>query len=95
MALKAKEERNMKIGFFSLTNSEKSIFDDAMQRFCKGNDLRMLSKEEKEPLESYLYKENKFEATDDTSLASTVTELALKYDCLFIDEIIPVCYHSE
>ena len=95
MALKAKEERNMKIGFFSMTNSDNSIFDDAVQRFCKGNNIRMLSKEEKDPLKNYLYKESKYEATDDNSLTDTVTELAQKYDCLFIDEIIPACYHSE
>ena len=95
LALKAKEDENLRVGFVSLSESSKSIYDDAVRRFCEGNNIRMLSKEEKDSLKNYLYKESKYEATDDTSLTDTVTELAQKYDCLFIDEIIPVCYHSE
>ena len=92
LALKAKEDEKFDVGFVSMGRASESIFNDAVRRFCEGNNMRMLPDEERAPLQNYL--QNKL-ANDDIALTNTVTELSKKYDCLFFDEILLESYHSH
>ena len=78
----------MEVGFVSLTKGSKSIFDDAVGRSCEGNKIRMLSNEERAHLYKLLYHST-------SKIDDFVTELAKKYNCLFIDEISMESYHSD
>ena len=81
----------MRVGFVSLSEASKCIYDDAVRRFCKGNNISMLTNEERELLKNCMYRPKKSFAES----KDAVKILAQKYDCLFIDEILPESYHSD
>ena len=97
LALKAKEDENLNVGFVSQSKLNETYFNDAVQRFCKENNMKMLTDEEQAPLQNFFSISRKESARidDDVTLTHALTKLALKYDCLFIDEILLESYHSH
>ena len=87
----------MKVGFVSQTKSKETYFNDAVHRFCEENNMSVLSDEEQAPLQNIfsISIKDSVRIDEDSTLTKALNKLALKYDCLFIDEILLESYHSD
>ena len=72
------------------------MFTVYLKIFCEENNMSVLSDEEQAPLQN-VFNINIKESVriDEDTLANALNTLALKYDCLFIDEILLESYHSD